>query len=329
LYITHNYIIYLIINVVGTLINNLLLSNKADATYPFIKHKAYLSRGEKKDIYVNMKSVMVYKLASVIMTGTTNIIISVVIGTVAVGLYSNYYSITTNLLGSVIAIVFGSMTASVGNLIVKEKPEKRYEVFKSMQMVSFLISGFFIVCLYFLADDFIVLWIGKEYVLSKTILIAILMNFYLIITFHPVWSFREATGLYQKIKYILMATAVISIILSVILGKTFGLAGIMAATVMAKLVTYFWYEPTLLYKDFFEQKVQGYFAEHALNCIMILVCIIFLQAVMPEFREITIINWLLKAVICGSVVLFVYGIRYFKTVEFKMILTRMKAMMKA
>jgi len=328
LYITHNYLCYLAINVVATIANNLLISYKADTTYPFIKNNVELSKEEKSGIFSNMKSVFLYKIATVVMSGTDNIIISIMVGTAAVGLYSNYYTITTNHLGSVTSILFGSLTASVGNLIVKEKHEKRFEVFKLMQMVSFLISGFFVVSLYFLADDFIVMWIGKEYVLNNVTLITILMNFYLLVTFQPLWSFREASGLYQKIKYMLVATAIVNLIGSILLGKYFGLPGILGATVIAKLSTYFWYEPSLLYKNFFERKVRGYYIGHLVNCLMIILCIIIVNGIMPSLAEITIINWLIKAVICGSVVCLVYGMCYFKTKEFKIIIAKVRTMLK-
>lgn len=52
-----------------------------------------------------------------------------------VGYYSNYSMITTRLT-TLINTIFYSLTASLGNLVVKEKAERRYNVFLVMQSVS-------------------------------------------------------------------------------------------------------------------------------------------------------------------------------------------------
>jgi O-antigen/teichoic acid export membrane protein len=324
LYLTHSYFIFLSLNVLSTLVNNLIISHVANKNYPYIKETVMLSKEEKNSIFTNLKSVFLYKIAGVIMSGTDNIIISILVSTVAVGLYSNYYAITMNQLGAVTAIVFNSLTASVGNLIVKEKPEKRYEVYKSMQMVGFMISGIFITCLYFLTDEFIILWIGEEFLLGYKSLIVILLNFYLVVTFYPIRSFREATGLYQQIKYVLIITAILNIAFSFILGSYFGIAGVIGATVVAKLATIFWYEPYVLFKDFFGKKTRRFFVEHIINLILIMVSIVIIRSIMPSFENITVINWLIKATIAGSIVCVIYGIRYYRTEEFHNVVKKVK-----
>lgn len=324
LYITHNYFIYLGINILSTFAYNLLVSYKADKNYPYIKKKVELPVEEKKAIYKNLSSIFLYKVATVVFNGTDNIIISVIVGTSFVGLYSNYNTIISNHLGSIIVILFGSLTASIGNLVVKEDVKKRFEVFKTMQMVSFWLSGIFITCLYFLTQDFITLWIGNQYLLGRDTLIVILLNFYIMVTFNPIWSYRDATGLYQKIKYILLITTVVNIILSIILGKIMGITGVLLATAIAKLSTYFWYEPKLLYRDFFNKSAGSYYLGHLVNCIMIGISITITYIILPTFKDVTVMNWLIRAFICGGVSFIIYLIRYCKTEEFTYVLERIK-----
>jgi O-antigen/teichoic acid export membrane protein/aryl-phospho-beta-D-glucosidase BglC (GH1 family) len=324
LYVTHNYFIYLGINIVATLGYNLLVSYKADKNYPYIKKRVELAVEEKNAIYKNLSSVFLYKVSTVVFNGTDNIIISVIVGTSFVGLYSNYNTIISNQLGSIIVILFGSLTASIGNLVVKEDVKKRFEVFKTMQMVSFWLSGIFITCLYFLTQDFITLWIGSQYLLGRDTLIVILLNFYIMVTFNPIWSYRDATGLYQKIKYVLLITTVVNVVLSIILGKIMGITGVLLATAIAKLSTYFWYEPKLLYRDFFNKKAGSYYLGHLVNCTMIILSIAITTIILPTYKEVTVINWLIRAVICGIVSFVIYLIRYCKTEEFIFVLERCK-----
>ena len=108
-----------------------------------------------------------------------------------------------------------------------------------MQSVSMVLSTVCVSGVFFLISDFVQLWLGRQYVLSELVLVAVVCNLYFSISLLPIWVFREATGLYRKTKYVMLATAVINLVLSVILGKMIGLAGIIFATAIARLTTYF------------------------------------------------------------------------------------------
>lgn len=124
LLITKNYFIYLIIQVFATLANNIITSQKANKLYPYIKKSANkLDQAEKKNIYANMKSIFIYKISGVLLNGTDNIIISILVGTVWVGFYSNY-NLVMNALNNFINIIYSSATASLGNVIISEKPKR-------------------------------------------------------------------------------------------------------------------------------------------------------------------------------------------------------------
>lgn len=56
---------------------------------------------------------------------------------------------------------------------------------------------------------------------------AIVLNFYFSISLLPIWVFREATGLYNQIKYVMLITAILNLIISIALGNLIGLSGIL------------------------------------------------------------------------------------------------------
>lgn len=210
---------------------------------------AELSKKEKIDILQNMKSVFLYKISSVIINATDNILISTIVGTIAVGYYSNYLMIM-NKITVFYNMIFSSMTASIGNLIVKEDKEKRYSIFQCEQAISFIISMVVMPCYIVLINDLIIMWLGKDYIFSVIVVLAIGLNMYFSCIFQPLWSYREATGLYQKTKWIMVGCAILNIGLSVILGNLIGVSGIIFATSISKIMTYFWLEPKILFRDF-------------------------------------------------------------------------------
>lgn len=321
LYLTKNYLIYIAVSLFTTFANNLLISRKADKLYPFIKNRADSEEIDKKNIFADIKSLFLYKLSSVILTGTDNILISIMVGTAAVGLYSNYHIITYNLT-TISTLFFNSITASVGNIIVKENENKRHETFKLMQMVSFWLSGVFAICVLLLSQEFIELWLGSSYLLSNGTLIAIVLNFYLALSLPPVWSFREATGLFQKTKYIMLITATVNILLSLVLGHIWGIGGIIVATFIAKVATYFWYEPNLLYTLYFKKSCIEYYVGHLINLVVVAVSIILLNFVASGVRITGWFSLVIKAIIIFLLINLIYLLRYIMTKEFKLVVSK-------
>lgn len=266
-----------------------------------------------------MKSIFLYKVSGVLLNGTDNTLISILVGTVWVGIYSNYNMIITAV-NSFVNTLFSSVTASIGNVIVTERSEKRYEVFKVMQMISLMIAASTVVIMYSLINDLIYVWLGDKFVLSNQILVAIMCNFYLGNILRPIWSYREATGLYMQTKYIMLIAAGINIVLSIALGNYFGMSGILFASVLARLSTYFWYEPKLLFENYFEENVRGFYFSIVKNIVLV----VFLSIGIFWGGQFFIVDtWgklILKAVIVVSIVGIGVVCAYIRTKECKMLL---------
>lgn len=323
---TKNYLAYIFMEVLYTLSNNLLISYKADKMYPYIKQKNVLDKSEKKQIANNMKSVFLYKVSGVLLNGIDNIVMSIMVGTVFVGYYSNYHTIIINVTAFV-AIAFNSITASVGNVVITENEEKRYKIFRTMQMISFWLGGIITVSIGILIQDFISIWLGKEFLLDGLSVIAITINLYFSTTLYPVWTYREATGLYEKTKYVMLIAAGINLVLSIVMAKYLGVSGVIFATVLSKFLTYFWYEPKLLFEMYFKQKVSKYYLDYFVDLIMVFGMI---AALTYFFRYVivlpgTIWAFVIKAIICVCVVNIVLVVRYFKTEEFKFLIEKVKS----
>lgn len=313
--IAKSYLLYILLDVVAVVVQNIIVSHKADQEYSFINNDDKLTKTERHNIFSDISSVFLYKIAWSLLNGTDNILMSVIVGTVYVGLYSNYLTITSNL-EMFVTLLFTSITASVGNLVATSSPENRYKTFKTMQMVSFWLCGIVCVGLLFLTQDFIQLWLGKDFVLDNITLIAIVLNVFFSICMRPVWTFREGTGMYKQIRYIMFFTAFLNLLFSIVLGKIMGISGIIFATSLSKFLTYFWYEPNILFKNFFRKKSMNYYLEYFKNTILMFAIIAICTYCMSCFAKVSILNWVLKAVICMLVVNLAYLIRYFRSVEF-------------
>lgn len=255
-----NYTIFLAVPIIFTLLNNVVLTKVADRKYPYLKASggdAAVDREIRKEITSNLKATFLYKLGATIINSTDNILISMILGTMVVGYYNNYYMVVS-LVTSILGIVVNSVLASIGNFNATRGSESKFHLFKSLLLVFYIIAGFCAASYLAIFDDFIAWWLGKEFVLDDGFLIALVINSTVVCVSNPLWMTREASGVFKSVRYVMLVAAMINIGLSILLAQFMGLAGIVLATALARLVTLFWYEPRMLCKSVFRVPVRVY-----------------------------------------------------------------------
>jgi len=324
LLIAKNYILYLAIGFVVQLTNNIIASRKAEKEYPYIKDKSLVGQVDKSitaNVFANMKSVFIYKFSGTLFSATDNIIISVVVSTAMVGVYSNYLMVSSKLL-LIEQIVFSALTASIGNVIVKESAKKRYEVFSALQSASFIFCGIITSVFALMANDLVKVWLGSSFLLDDITIVAIMLNTYFSCVLQPLWSYRDATGLYMKTKYVMLIGAILNIVLSFVLGNIMGIAGVIFASAIARLSTYFWYEPKLLFKEYFERGAGKYYISLLVNLLVVITTVALLGFVT---QGIEVTGWgslIIKGVIIGAVCSVIFMVAYSRTEGFKVIFNK-------
>ena len=129
---------------------------------------------------------------------------------------------------------------------------------------------------------------------------------------------REGTGMYRQIRYIMFSTALANIGLSILLGRTsLGISGILFATSIARLSTYLWYEPRVLYNKFFDMPGRVFYFSNLKNLLVVLLCAgicWFPMTYIPWGQG--LLAWLGKAAVCLAVINAVYFVRHRKSPEF-------------
>lgn len=259
LWLTRNYYIYLCIQIIFTIFENILISKIADKKYPFLKEKTeyppkYIIESIKKNIF----AMSFHKIGGVIVNGTDNIIITKFVSLKATGLYSNY-SIIISACTSLISQIFFSLTASVGNLIAESEDNKIYFTFKRMFFLNFLIYFFSAIGLFCLVDDFISIWIGEEFLLSKTILICIILSYFSNGMRRTVLTFKDAKGLFWNDRYKPLIESFSNLVLSIPLAIAYGISGTLVGTIITNIGVAGTIEAYVLYKNGFHRKVTEYY----------------------------------------------------------------------
>lgn len=260
---TENYMYYLYLQVLFGIFYLVWIE------FVFRKHYRYLGVGpakpltkeEKGNIFKNVWAISVQKLGGVLVNSTDNIIISHLISVVAVGLLSNYLLLVTTLQGLVSNLLL-SATASIGNFNSLEKKSETHHLFFNIQFFLFVIYGWLAMIIFLISDDLVQLLFGKKYLMGLSISLILAINFYMVGMQSALWTFRTAMGLFNFKKYILLVTAVINIILSFALGKLWGVAGVLLATIIARLCTNWWYDVVVVFNHGMKVKAVPYFIDY-------------------------------------------------------------------
>lgn len=240
LILTHNYILYCIINIVCNLLNNIVCSKLADKHYEYLKNAANgeLSKEEISGLYKDLKGLMLTKIASVAFSGTDNIFISSFIGIQYVGILSNY-TLILNTINGIIGKVFDSITSSIGNLVVNREKEKTETVlrrifFLNASMYGYVCLGMALLLRFFVKE----IWLTNEYDLTQGIVTIVILELLLRGMHYPVYITRNALGSFSEYKVVFTAMAFLNIGLDFILVKPLGIIGLYMATIICRSVTY-------------------------------------------------------------------------------------------
>ena len=315
-----NFLLYLIFQIIGTMLINIVTSVYVDNHYKYLKNDTFeLSKHEVKSIFDNIKNIFCYKVGAVILNSIDNILISSLIATKLVGLYSNY-SMIINALNSVLMQVCNSIAATIGNYNVVNSDEENEGTFRTLFFLSFWVFGICTICLIELLNPFIHIWLGDKYLLDFSTVVIISLVFYITGINQIPSQYRTSFGIFKQAKLVPIIAAIINIVLSIVLGKLVGLNGIFLATIFAKVLTFNIVDPYLIYKNGFHNNcIKFMFVK--LQCFTVLVVAFLGIHFINSFIIInSFIGFVCKAVATFLLTNLLFAVLLLRYCEFKKIL---------
>lgn len=275
------YMIVLLIQIGFRIYENIIISNDVDKKFKYLSDKSVssnLSNEKKKVLFKNVYSMFLYKISGTIINSTDNIVISWFVGLNYVGIYSNYLLIISTI-KTFLGYIFSSITASVGNLIASNEEDKKEFIFNEIFFLSFWIYGVSSILLYMLINNFILLWLGKQYVLSEFTIIILIIDFYTSGMQNAATTYRDTTGLFGVGKYRPIIAAIINLAVSVILAPSLGISGVLLGTIISRFCVYFWFDPYVIHKYVFLKSVNVYFLDYIVKTLTVIIALIITSIV--------------------------------------------------
>ena len=328
LLLTHNYILYLILNILATLFTNIVTTIITDKKYPWINNynDAKLLKEERKPIFQNIFSIFQYKLGSVILNGTDNIIISTVLKTSLVGLVSNYNMIISAV-QTVASQACSGLQATVGNFNVKSSENDRYRTFCKLYFISCWGFGFFAVSLATLLTPFVQnIWLGNKYVIPYDAVLALSVSFYINLINTVPSIYRTTLGYFKEARFAPMIASLLNIILSVVLAKIIGLSGVFWATAISRVLTFNIIDPHYVFKRGFNMTPFKYYKIFLTETLMLIINYLITFYSVSLIHSCGIMGFILKAILNCIVFNFFFILTHFKNPSFKDTLLILKRM---
>lgn len=317
IFLFKNYIVYMLIASVCGMLTNIISSEIAKREFPCIKNKKTLplEKTEKRSLVRNVRALAINKIGSLLVISTDNLITTFFDGLAITGLASNYTLLSSNI-NTFLNIIFNSLNASVGNHNVLEDEENKKALFNSINLANFWLYGWAAIGIFAVSGDVVSVMFGETYVLPLEIPFIIAVNFYMVGMQNAVWTYYNTQGLFRRGRYVVLITAALNVILSIILGKFLGLFGILLASAISRLFTSTWYSPYAVFKYGFEMSPKWYFIRY-IRFALLLVATGGLCYFLCSFVSFgPIVNMVLKFIICCIVPNAVFLLCFGRSKEF-------------
>ncbi|ONI42061.1 hypothetical protein AN396_00380 [Candidatus Epulonipiscium fishelsonii] len=329
LILTRNYIVYLSLWVGMTILENIVIAYKAHKMYPFLKEaKGHtLDKNTKQEIAQKARALIYYRIGGVLVGGTDNLIISRFVGIAYVGLFSNYVLITQAISGF-IGQIFGATTASIGNLNAVEGKDKAFKIYTQMLFFNFWIVTFCSISIWILANPFITLWLGPEFLFNPAIVLVIVLNFYLSLSLQTTSIYRSVFGLFIYGKFVPLCQAFVNIVVSIGLAVKFGVIGVFLGTTISTLTTVFFAIPYYLYKYGFDMSIKDYFTRYFKYTAVALTSGVLTTLLCNQIVEVSLYTLIIRGVICLIIPNFMFIACFNRTEEFNQLYVLFKTIIK-
>lgn len=247
----NSYYIYLVVLPLMTISSNLIKAYYASKLFPNYKCSGAIPIDLHRTIRKNVLGLFIGKACIVSRNSFDSIFLSAFVGLTTVAIYGNYYYIMTAITG-ILLMFRNSINAGIGNSIAMNSIDKNHSDFELLSFLYAWLSGWCTVCFLVLYQPFMQIWVGDNMMFPFSTVILICTYFYSLSLGDIRSIYSNAAGLFWEGRYYVITEAVMNVILNYVLGKLFGVNGIILATNLTIICINFVWGSRVLYKYYFK-----------------------------------------------------------------------------
>ena len=261
-FLFRNFYLYLILTPLSTIVRNLVIANLTKRWYPQYTPRGELTPQDRKNLITTVKGIAIGKLSITSRNGIDNICLSMFLGLTTVAIYNNYYYIL-NMVVNLSMIFCSSLMPSVGNSIATETKTKNLQDFHRLEFAYMGLAGWATTALLCLYQPFMRLWMGENRLLAMPEVILFAVYFYLLKMGDMRWIYQEGAGLWWECRHVTVIETIANIALNILLGKLWGVFGIILATDLSMLFFNFIGSGNVVFSKFFPKEARkNYYLGH-------------------------------------------------------------------
>ncbi|MDM0691998.1 hypothetical protein WHY35_02600 [Clostridium perfringens] len=315
----HNYSIFLILMLLEKLSENLICNYYINKKHPYLKYNNTKIKKEiKKSIISTVRPLLIFNITSTIQRSYRSILISFLLGNISIVGYLGNYQLVISAAQLLFSQFGGAFTSTFGNLSVTEDENRMYNVYKKFcflaNWIAILLCTGFIVCI----QDFILFTFGKGNLLSTGCVLLLALDMFIYLINIPIISIQNALGLHNEDKNYMILQALLAIPLGFILGKTYGMIGIILGLLIPQVIFSLLHKGVVIFKIVFKKSGSCYLRFILSETIkFVLVAIISYYVTSFIITGIVFYDFLLKGIstliICALlVIIFSFKNKYFR-----------------
>ena len=318
--VTRNYYAFLCVALFSQVATNLIVAAVSSKMYPNYRPVGDVESGERKLINKRIADLFTSKIGAVIVNSADTLVVSAFLGLTMLTIYQNYFFLISAIIG-IVAIIFGSCTAGIGNSIIVESKEKNYEDLKKLTFLISWIAAFCSACFLNLLQPFMDIWVGDKLKLEFSAVIVLVVYYFIYEINQLLNTYKDAAGIWHKDRFRPLITALSNLILNLLTVRIIGIYGVLLSTVIAMVAIGMPWILINLFSELFEMKrLKGYVFKlfyYAFIAIVACVATYYFCSLIHYDRLQGLILKMIVCVIVPNVVLLL-GLGWFK--EFRMCL---------
>lgn len=257
----HPYVWWLAIEALFAIIAAIALNFTIYRDYPYLREKCEVTselRARYPDAVTRIRQLFVHRLGTFATLQSIPLFIYAFTSLTVVALYGNYM-ILFNSLQALLVALFTSITASVGNMIAEDNRSLILKVFRELFVSRFLMVMLASFGLLYLTEPFVKIWLGGEYLLETNTLRIIVVLFFLNTMRSAVDVFINAYGIFKDV-WSPIAEALIFVVAALLLGRIYGLDGVLMAQGLELILIVFIWKPYFLFTNGIKRNPMIYFS---------------------------------------------------------------------
>lgn len=255
----HSYLMWLLIEIVFNCLSYLFLKFIFYKNYPYVSSIPLLPFKQLVLNYQNLftitKQNSIHSLAGFVSRQSNTLIIAFMLSLSSVTLWGNYCLINSKI-SSIYYNVSQNAWAGIGDMIAVEKKEYVMDRFKKYYLLNWFVMACLNVSFLFLISPLIELWLGQQYVISDSVVYALVITNLLAVHSNSCQAFLAGYRLFGFVSVPIME-AVANVIVTIVAIHFWGLSGAAWGGVATGLICSVW-KPIYLFWYGFCQSMKGY-----------------------------------------------------------------------